>query len=214
MSLPLFKSKENFFKRGFTLIELLVSIGIMFVIISTVTLGQSGYSSGAALKNAVTDISLSLRQAQVYGISVKEFSTGTSDFSAAYGLSFMLPSASGSNNAYILFGDRSPHNGVYDSGWTCPLGGTSECLKKISLTDSNTISSLCAVWLSGGEDCTLGRIDITFLRPSTDARIAIYNSGGQTISNSSIKGVKMVLVSPEAEERTVVVYTTGQISVQ
>lgn len=210
----IYKKRDSTKQAGFTLIELIVSIGIMLVIISTVAMSQSGYSSGAALKNAANDISLSLRQAQVYGISVREFSTGTADFSAAFGIDFRLPGASGANNAYILFGDLGAHNGVYDSSWTCPVGGTSECIQKVSLAGDNTVSALCVVWLNDTEDCTLGRVDVTFLRPSTDAKLAIFNVSGQSVSSANAKGVKIKLVSPKSETRSVTVYTTGQISVQ
>src|SRR6266481_8758790 len=82
-ALPLIGSR-----RGFTLVELLVTIGITLVILGTLVFNQSHYSDSAALKNLADTIGLTVRQAQVYGVSVKEFNTGSNNFSSAYGVDF------------------------------------------------------------------------------------------------------------------------------
>jgi hypothetical protein len=193
---------------------MLVSIGIMLVIISIVIFNQSKYTTGAAIQNAANDISLALRQAQVYGVSVKEFTPGSNDFSPAYGMSFNILS-SGGNNAYIFFADRGVQNGRYDGVWACALGGASECLDKTTMGQGNIISGLCQILPPNVEVCNLGRVDITFLRPSTDARFAFFHSTGGQISLPNAKGVRIKLTSPSTGLiRSVVIYRTGQISVQ
>ncbi len=199
---------------GFTLLELMVSISIGVLILTTVLIGQSTYNDGAALKALVNDASLTLRQSQVYGISVKEFTPGLGDFSVAYGLEFNTTSA-GSNNAYIYFGDKgSPKNGLYDSGWSCPIGGASECIEKVILTRGNTISQMCRIYLDNTSTCDVARADVTFLRPATEAKVQLYNSSGGALTSPTIKGVRIVFSSPKAALRNMTVYTTGQISVQ
>jgi len=203
--------------RGFTLIELLVSIGIMLIILGTLVFNQSHYSDGAALKNLADTIGLTIRQAQIYGISVKEFNTGSNNFSSAYGAEFNIL-ATGANNAYIFFADvpdvNNVYNGTYDSGWSCPLGGSSECITKTSITQGNTINGLCEIPLVGQPNCSIGRVDITFLRPEITAQMVFFDTSGNQLSSTGVEGAQIKLLSPAGNTRSVTIYTTGQISVK
>ena len=205
----------SYFKNhtGFTILELIISIAIVTVILTVVVLNQSTYTDGIAITNLADEISLTISQAQVYGVGVKEFSSGSSEFSASYGLSFSLL-ASGSNSAYIYFADRNG-DGVYNGDWACPIGGTSECLEKGNISRGNYIDSLCAVVTSGPDQCvTPKRIDISFSRPNTKAQIIFFNSAGASFLVAGMKGAKIILKSPKGSTRSVTVYETGQISVQ
>lgn len=190
--------------------ELLVSIGIAAVIITVVVLNQSKYTDGAALTNLADEISSTIAQAQVYGVGVREFSPGSSEFSASYGLSFSLL-GSGSPTAYIYFADRNG-NKIYDGDWTCPIGGTSECLGKIAISRGNSIEELCVV-RDANEICPVGRADISFARPSTQAQLKFFNTGGSPYSPAGIRGARIRLSSPGGLTKSVIVYSTGQISV-
>ncbi len=205
-------------KKGFTLTELLVSIGIMMVITSVVLFNQGSYTSSVSLSNLMNDISLSIRQAQIYGVSVRELQTGSGDFTSAYGVEFNI-SNTGSNDAYIFFADRGgAKNGYYDGEWSCPVGGTSECLEKINTTSNNTITRLCLLRnndngvCSGNPGQLVDRVAITFLRPSNLANLLFFNNGGQIPNNPNIQGIEITVSSPSGATRSVVVYTTGQIS--
>jgi prepilin-type N-terminal cleavage/methylation domain-containing protein len=200
-------------KNGFTLTELTISIAIVSVILTVVILNQSTYTETVALTNLADEIGLTISQAQTYGIGVRELSTGSSDFSAAYGLAFSLL-ASGSNSAYIYFADRPVANKIYDGNWTCPIGGTSECLGKTDISRGNVISSLCAVINGGPDQCNIGRVDISFARPSTEASILFFDLSGGATNPANMKGAKVVLTSPGGKTRSVTVYMTGQISIQ
>lgn len=200
-------------KRGFTLIELLVSLTIMLVILTVVILNQSTYTERAALINLADEIGSTVSQAQVYGIAVRELSAGSENFSSSYGLAFSLL-GSGSNSAYLFFADRNGDT-FYNGDWTCPLGGSSECLEKTDMQRGNYIESICAVRSSGGDECsTAKRVDITFLRPHTEAQIVFFNSEGQRWSPPNTLGVKINLKSPSGLAKYVAVYESGQISVQ
>ena len=192
--------------------ELLVSIAIVSVILTVVVSNQSTYTDGAALTNLADEISSTISQAQAYGIGVREFSPGSSEFSASFGLTFSLL-GSGSNTAYLSFADRNG-NKIYDEDWSCPVGGTSECREKVSIARGNYIESLCVVFIPGPDICNVGRVDISFARPSTEAQILFFNTGGESFSPAGRKGAKVVLKSPSGLTRSVVVYTTGQVSVQ
>jgi len=200
---------------GFTLVELLVSISIMVIILTVVILNQSKYTDGTGLTALADEISLTITQTQAYSIGVKEFAAGTPEqkFSASYGLSFSLLS-SGSDKAYINFADLDGDN-IYDGDWSCPTGGPGdECLSRIDISRGNYITSLCSVDTSDNESCNVGRIDISFVRPNTEAQIKFFDSNGLSFVPVDMKGAKIVLNSPGGATRSVTVYTTGQVSVQ
>lgn len=204
-------SRNNF---GFTLAELAVSIAIVSIILTVVVSSQSTYTDLATLTNLADDIGLTISQAQAYGIGVKEFSPGTSEFTASYGLAFNLL-ASGSNIAYIYFADRGvPGDKIYNGDWTCPIGGASECLGKTNISRGNYIDSLCAVIAAAADICSVGRVDISFARPNTEAQLLLLDLGGAAYNPAGLIGTRIVLRSPSGSTRSVVVYKTGQISVQ
>lgn len=199
------------------MIELVVSIAIMMGIIAMVLSNQNTYTEGVSLKNLANDIGLSLRQAQIYGISVKAL-PNTEDFTSAFGIDFNLTSGSGNNMMYLFFADRGVQDGYYNytGNWAdCPTGGTSECLKKMTISTGNLISSLCPIDSSDLPVCSAGvtRADITFLRPEMSANIVLFGAGGGQISISPYRGVEINLDSVSGGKRSVRVYNTGQISV-
>src|SRR3990167_7766058 len=198
--------------KGFTLTEFLISIALASLILTVVVSSQSTYTDGVALTNLADEISSMVFQAQAYSTGVKEFSPASSEFSASYGLTFSLL-GSGSNKAYLSFGDRNG-NKIYDGDWSCPTGGASECLGKVDIPRGNYIESLCVVRTSGADICNLGRVDLSFARPSTEAQLLFFNNGGQSFNPANMKGAKIVLRSPGGLSRSVTVFTTGQVSVQ
>ncbi len=200
------------YSKGFSVVEVMVSLAIVAVILTVIVFNQSSYTDGAALGNLADEIGLSISQAQAYGIAVREFTPGSSDFSAAYGLTLSLLSG-GSDSAYLFFADRNA-NSSYDGDWTCPVGGASECLERVDMKQGNRLDELCVVKTNGADQCNVGRIDITFVRPNTEARLIFFNNDGQSYNPPNMKGARIMLKSPKGVSRSVVIYTSGQISVQ
>lgn len=197
---------------GFTLVELMVSISIIVIILTVVISNQSTYTDKAALAGLADEISLTVSQAQIYSIGVKELSTGSQIFSSSYGLTFSLLSGnSGSNVDYIYFADIN-RDFIYGGNWLCVAGG--ECLNKTNITRGNLIQSICVVPVSGSDVCDVGRADISFVRPNTEAQIRFFDLNGIVYNPISMKGVKIMLVSPKGATRSVSIFSTGQISVQ
>lgn len=192
---------------------MVITIAIVVVIMTIVLTNQSKYTESAELTNVITNLSLSLREAQVYGVSVKEVTPGSNDFSAGYGLE-VINTNSTYRSLYIFFADRGARNGVYDNDISCPSGGTSECVSKTVLPSGYQIGNICMIPTSGSEDCTMGRVDVTYVRPDTDAHIAFFDQAGNYLSLANIKGARIGIASPSGTTRSVVVYTTGQISIQ
>lgn len=184
---------------------------------------QKQFGAGATLKNIMNNMSLSLRQAQIYGVSVKEHSSGPyepytiNSFNAGYGVHFSIGSTypTADPSSYLFFLDIKPSatsspNGMYSGDMNCnPIGGNppSECLDKIVLSQGHTVSDICTL-NSGVNDCSPTILDISFVRPEVTAKI-IFNQNGVPRDVACIE-----ISSSEGKRNSVVVYTTGQISVK
>ena len=188
-------------------------MGLMVALGTVVLLNQSKYTDGASLSSVADDIGLSLFEAQTYGVSVRAAEVGSTDFTAAYGISFnIMPS--GSNQAYIFFLDKQTKNFIYDGSWNCPPSGTPECLMRFNIERGNIISRICTVSTADALNCGVGRVDISFFRPETEANIKVFDLEGNLLTPSDLKGAKIYLESPNGLKKVIVVYVTGQISVQ
>lgn len=183
--------------RGFSLIELLVVTGIFLVITGVVLANNAQFNSSVLLGNAAYDVALSIRQAQVYGLSTRSYS---GEFRVGYGVHIE------GTSSYLIFADLDENrNKRYDPG-------VDQVVQQVTLGRGHTILRFCGVQTDGTEDCSDGvaalpHIDIGFLRPNPDATIT---GDGPTPYSS----VKVVLQSRSGETRTVSVQSTGQISVR
>ncbi len=179
--------------RGFTLVELVVVMGIITVITTIALANNSRFNGTIFLSNLAYDVALSIREAQVYGLSVKELrSAGATTFDVGYGVTFSLSSPS----SYILFTDTNSDH-VYESG-------VDVIEESISFKNGYEIADLCAT-RSGTESCGLATLTIAFERPDPDASIL---SGGTAYDSARI-----VIESQDGESRSVSAFSTGQISV-
>lgn len=191
----------------------MVTLSIIALISTIVVRSQSSYTQAAALTNLSDEIASRIVQAQIYGIAVRERTPGSADFSGSYGLSMSLLSG-GSNTAYLSFIDKNG-NQIYDGSWDCEMGGAAECLEKVDIQRGNYIHQFCVIRSTGGEICgTAERADISYARPFIEARIRLFDSGGQVYSPPNMIGVKIVLKSETDLSRSVSVYQSGQISSQ
>jgi len=198
------------FCLGFTLVEVLVTLGIMGVILSVILFNQRSYTEAATLLRVADELSLSIAQAQVYGLAVRESVSGSADFDSGFGVSLSFLE-SGGENGYIFFTDLN-NSQYFDGGWPC---GVPECAQKVEFPMGIRIESFCVVRTAGSDQCNnVSRADISFRRPVPDARIFLYNNGGSSYYPPHLKGVRIVLRSPSGHTRSVTAYTTGQVSVQ
>lgn len=203
------RSSNSLSLRGFTLVEIIVTVSIMAFILGTVVMSRSNYNTGVSLENTTSDFAIAVRQSQVYGTSVKEVTPGSSEFSIPYGVALNLLYA---NSSFVSFVDRN-QNGQYGDAWSCPAGG--ECLQATALTGGNYVSSICWIKITGTDNCTVSRVDITFVRPYTDARFSVFDSSGNfLITSNNIKGVRVIFAGAGGASKAVTVYTSGQIGIQ
>ena len=190
-------------ERGFSLIELIVVISI-FVLITTITLiKHSAFNSSTVLGSLAYDIALSIRQAQVFGLAVREFKEGGSaTFDTGYGIHFETVLPPLLIKSYILFADTD-RQFDYD--------GAAELDEVFTIGRGNFISDFCATNSSNIEKCsstgTITYLDIIFDRPDPEAIIKT--------NLSEIYGSAHIIVSSSnGTLRTIRVLSTGQISVE
>lgn len=210
-----FKQRDEFgnLARGFTLVELVMTLGIVMVLLSVIIFSQSKYIEGAALSNTADEMGIFISLSQAYGIAAREHIPGTANFSIAYGLTASLLS-SGSESSYILFADLDDDLS-YDGSWSCVTGGSNECLERREISRGNYIYEICALRTSGSDQCNnIGRMDVSFKRPHTEALLTFYNTSGNLYVPPNLMGARVTLKSPSGKSRSVVIYTSGQISVQ
>jgi len=185
--------------RGFTMVEMIVVVGIVGVITAIVLANNSRFNNDILVTNLAYEIALTIRQAQVFGLSVREFAAGgVSEFNVGYGVHF----SSGTTGSFIFYADRN-RNSQYDSG---------ETVEAFSLSHGNFIKKICAVTGAGARRCSdtgdINFLTVTFLRPLPDAAIRTNNP------SESYSTAEVHISSPQGKERIILTEVTGQISVQ
>src|SRR3989344_4125727 len=119
-----FKHSRFSSSRGFTLIELVVTSAIILLITTFVLFQQTKFNSSTLLRSLTYSMALSVRQAQVYGTSVRESAPGSGFFAQGYGIYF--PGTGAGADTFYLFPDIAPSpngNGSYDSASEGPPVG-------------------------------------------------------------------------------------------
>lgn len=196
--------------NGFTMIELLVVMAI-FAVISSVTIFNYGkFSSNLIVTNLAYEAALAVRQAQVYGISVKQTTAsfgGTANFNASYGVWF-----SGSQDFY-LFSDTSGDDRRSDNVDTT-TGKNMEDEEAFTMNGSNEISDFCITLATKNRICkktsNLDSMSIIFKRPEPNAKI--YGFLGDTKYTGTI--AEIIFTSGRGDKKArMTVTNTGQISV-
>ena len=195
---------------GFTLVELLVVTAIFVVITGMILANHNRFGGRVILQNLAYDIALSIRQAQVYGISVRQFG-GT--FSG-YGMHFVLSGPGVNPTTYVLFADIYPSvpNGLYDAD-------QGEQVESNTIAGGYRIVDLCALRLdvhrSTPEDCdSITSLDVLFRRPEPDAYISANGVSGVANPGALQERGRIVLESPRADRMSVIVEIAGQIATQ
>ncbi|PIR46622.1 MAG: hypothetical protein COV07_03340 [Candidatus Vogelbacteria bacterium CG10_big_fil_rev_8_21_14_0_10_45_14] len=225
-------------KRGFTLVELMVTTSI-FVIITLVVLINYPRANGAiALRLMASELAVTIREAQVYGVSVRGISSGTDTLFPDYGMYFGKPT--GDANVpypYYLFADKpvgqARGDGIYDPTNSSCGGGTSnassECITSYGLKGINTVLKICGQVASSNvsidrASCyndtgalTLENLTVLFRRPNPEAilsghRLSDNNTHQKMIAAGILIG-RQGETDPE-RMKMVLIWNTGQITVK
>jgi prepilin-type N-terminal cleavage/methylation domain-containing protein len=183
---------------GFTITELIVVAAIVSVITTAVVIQQGSWNSQLAVKTQAYELTMMIRQAQVYSLGVKEDKAGVGDkFNVGYGVYL------DNNNArYIYFADRNI-NQLYDLG---------EEIETKTFARGTTIKDICGISLciySGGG--AFRHANISFFRPDPKANIMLTNPGGQKKDDPP---VTITLQSEGGITYSIKVEANGQVSMQ
>ncbi len=195
-------------ERGFTLVELVVVVGIMSVIMLLVFFNSKRFNDDLNLRTAATEISLALRQAQSFGVSVRESNcTAGGSFCAPYGAVFDL-----TNSKYSFIYSDTDNDRIYDGTLACT--GSDECREKNILRGSVVVNRLCATALSGGAvNCfpanNLRYMVLTYVRPNPEPVIKVFNSANTEIAGGPWKTAYVELKSLNG---TLMYVTTDSVS--
>lgn len=208
--------------RGFSVVELLVALGILLIITTIVVTGQSNFNRSLIVTDTAYTVAFSLRQAQSLGLSSRKFGTTQN---AGYGVHFI----SGTPTSYTLFADVEPAAPGNSQGGACSGHGATtgldakpgnciydsvnEKVTLYSLGKGFYISSFCGADSGGTQRCSgsyLDSLNISFLRPNTQANIVGVRSG--TII--PLTSATITISSPDGTQtRCIKVTKVGQVAV-
>jgi hypothetical protein len=184
---------------GFTLVELIISVSIITLFGMLLLIKHDQFGESIALNNLAYETGLALREAQVFGISVREQTGG--EFAYAYGVHFDYSSP----DRFVSFIDSHPVLTESSSPDGRYIAGQDELLNTYMIGRGNYIEDICV--LNGGTESCEKTVDVTFLRPEPDANFFIEGGG-------SADTVLIKLRTPKGLTKQVSVNTTGQISVE
>lgn len=180
--------------RAFTLVEFIVIISI-FAIIATIALFNFGsFSSNVSLSNLAHDVALSIREAQVYGISAT--SGILPENPIPHGTFFEF-----TNNSFtptITLFDDIDGNGIYS-------GNPIEFMDSLSIQSLDYISDITVG--SSLTPCT-DDVGIVFVRPDPNPEITCGTMQGYSearITVSSADGTRTKVIT---------IHRSGQIAVE
>ena len=196
--------------KGFTLIELIVVSAIILIMTAFVLFQQSKFNSATLLRSLTYSMALSVRQAQVYGTSLRGFvSGGGTTFGSGYGVHFL---AAGTPYRYYLFADSAGGDGQ-----RAPGGGEDVIPPSpFTLGNGYALSRLCVRTGQNTPDCTVSTLTVFFRRPNPEACISSSAVPGAcaagvvpTYSSAYIE----IKSSANNDTRSIKVVDSGQIAI-
>ena len=192
----IFSVRKN--NAGFSMVKLLVTISILALVSGLVFFNQSKFNNNVLIANLAYEISLAIRQAQSYGVQVKEVG---GSFDEGYGIYF-----NSTSDEFIIFADTYPvasPNFLYDSG-----SNSDTVIDILKMSNGNQIEDLC-VKSGATENCTVNSVTVSFLRPNPTAIITANSASTPEYDSAEIK-----IISPKGVEKEIFVNRIGQISVK
>lgn len=197
------------------MVELMVVLAISTIVSVVAILSSSRFSGSVLLTNLAYEIAFSIREAQSFGLNVREFQAGTESatFNTGYGVHFFKDYAGGAANGtdYVTFADLIVSGGAGDFLYDGDENGGLEFVAKYTTKKGNFIEKFCGVKANNEEQCSnepggLQYLNIVFLRPNPDA-IFTSNTG------VSFRAARIYIKSPQGVVKSVKVENTGQVTV-
>ena len=205
--------KKNLTKinsAGFTLIELLVTLSIFAITTGIVMTSQGKFDNSILLTNTAYDIAITLRQAQTFGVNVKEGASATFN---PYGVVFQTDF---DNKRFDLFEDLTGGTRYkYDGAFICTTSDA-ECVNSYKIKRGHYIKYVCAG--ANDTECESNKtqtqtLNISFVRPNPEA-IILANSDTYSVGNLKSFAKIVISSSDGSATRSIVVTKVGQIYVK
>lgn len=194
--------------RAFTILEIIIVISIVTYLMSVVLYNYTVFNDRLSLTSAAKEMLIAIRQAQSYGINVREGAVG--DFSRFYGI-YVDPT--NSPNSYYIFTDKNNNELYDDSLGVCST--SNECLEKIDLRNGISITSFSLTGSTCPGNNSARVLYVTFRRPNPDTFVYYTNAGGKVKTcPTSSNPTSIVLTSPKGNTLTISIEPTGQVSMQ
>lgn len=185
-------------QKGFTLVEMLAVLAIFSILTSVVVFNYSKFRSDTILTNMAYEVALSIREAQIYGVSARGVATGgTVGFNTPYGIYAPMNSSS-----YYVVADNDK-NGYFTGNCL----GDDQCVTTYTMQNSIKITGL---QYKTNNNCTSESGGLTFLFKRPNPEPYISKNPGNALSNVSLA---VITVSSGAGSKYVVVYNNGQVTV-
>lgn len=192
--------------QGFTLIEFIVVMTIFSIMSAVSVFNYNEYSDNIKTNNIAQDIAITIRQAQVYGLSGSDNTTNiariTQDRSIR-GVSIDL----GTDTMTIFEDNRAVRNFVYDNGDDLIIDKRTIKSQDIGIIEFELCNEAgtCVTENSGS-------VDISFRRPYPDAFISL---DGNPDPSNPYRSVSLVIGTDQNNDSSVVtVNSVGSISVK
>jgi len=192
---------------GFTLTELVVVMAIAVILMTALVVQQSRWNNQLAVSTQAYELALTIRQAQIYSLGVREDVSGTGDkFNIGYGVHVAM--TGNLSNRYILFADRNG-NHRYDNS-------PDEQISYKLFTRGVKVAKICAQTL---DPCPgnngIRQYDVSFLRPQPNAYQSFKDNNGSNLVPQPFPPAFLRVQSADGSiEDVIKIGNNGQISMQ
>lgn len=189
-----------------------VVIAIISIMTATIVGNQGSFRSATVATNMAYEVAATIRQAQLFGIGVRQAASGDDDLTDTYGVEFTAGSPT-----YSLFRERGTPDGECDGGG-CNCGDPSgECVEQVRMLQQVQVEAICATanaslssadLLASASACAQETLSATFTRPNPEATIRSLTP------NAHSWNLVGILVRGGSHCRLVRLYENGQVSVE
>ncbi len=182
---------------GFTLIELLVVFFVSSVVATVVMTNFGDFTSETEFENEALNIALTIREAQVYGLSGKEVEA---DFGVTYG---------------VVFSDSEPNSFTLNTFRDQDTNYIFYTLNEVNVEETFLIKDgFRIVDVCFDSDCEFYGAGFMFERPNPDADMYVLISEGGGFLDSGYSNGSVVLERiSDGSTKTINITDTGQIYV-